>query len=173
MKMTVAKALKLKNRLASKLENVSEYITKYNSVLVGQQRLINIKGFMKNRGAIINALIDVKTLINIANAPIQSKIYLLAELKGTIVFYKGIDTAHGKKVKSSPWDDAATVCDTTAIYNMVNIQQMIEDVEKQIDDVQDVLDKHNHTMEIDVDDYYIKLLTTDLGLTSKNDCQDN
>ena len=95
MKVTLAKALKLKNRFANKLQDVSRNIVTYNSVIEGLERPLDVNALMEKRGKLVDALINLKTAINVANAPIQSTIYLMSELKSDVVFLNGLDSSDG------------------------------------------------------------------------------
>jgi len=158
MKVTLAKALKLKNRFASKVSEVSNKITQYNSIIEGQERPVDINALMEKRGKLMDGLINLKSAINVANAPIQSTIYLLAELKGELNFLRSIMTDSGKQVQVGSWGDEDKIYKREAVLDHATVQGLIEQAETDIDANQDVLDKHNHSVEIDVEDEVIKLL---------------
>jgi len=158
MKVTLAKALKLKNRFASKISEVSSNISAYNSVIEGQERPLDVNALMEKRAKLVDAVINLKTAINAANAPIQTTIYLLAELKSDAAFLKGIDTTAGKQVDRGSWGTEDKIYEKTTVVDFSTVQGLIEQAEADIDANQDKLDKHNHTVEVDVDDELLKLL---------------
>lgn len=158
MKVTLAKALKLKNRFANKIGEVSRNISNYNSIIKGQERPLDVNVLMEKRGKLVDGIINLKTAISAANAPVQSTIYLLAELKGEVVFLKGIDTTSGKQVDRGSWGSEDKIYEKDSVLDFATVQGLLEQAETDVDANQDKLDKHNHTVEIDVDDEVLKLL---------------
>ncbi len=158
MKITLAKALKLKNRFASKLGEVTNDIYQYNSVIEGQERPVDIMKLMDKRSKLQDTLVDLKTAINAANREVQSIIYTLAELKGEINFLKQIDTTNGKQVRAATWGDDDKPYSKNAVIGYEFVQKTVEETEHEIDMNQDALDKHNHTVEIDLADERLALL---------------
>ena len=158
MKITLAKALKLKNRFANKITETSRSIHDYNSVIEGKERPVDINALIQKREKLVDALINLKTAISYANAPVQKTIYLLAELKGDVSFLRGIDTSSGKQMKSGIWGSDDKFYNTEAVLDYATVKGLIEETEASIDANQDVLDKHNHTVELDVDDEMFSLL---------------
>ena len=84
--ITLAKALKVKNRLTGRLAKVQADIAAYNSVPVGQAEQVNVQTLMKTREELVGALVSLKTAINDANREAQRDIYDLAEKKATAQF---------------------------------------------------------------------------------------
>lgn len=158
MKITLAKALKLKNRLGNKLSIVSDNIHRYNSVIEGQERPVDINGLMEKRCKLVDALINLKSGINVANASIQSTIYLMGELKGELSFLRSIDTTSGKQVSRGSWGSEEKIYNKEVELDYVTVQGLIEQAEIDIDTNQDKLDKHNHTVEIEIEDEIMNLL---------------
>ena len=158
MKITLAKALKLKNRFASKVGEVNRNIQSYNSVVEGHERPVDVSALMLKREKIVDALVGLKTSISGANTPIQSTIYLLAEIKGDLTFLRGLDTSSGTQVNTARWGGEDKVLTKTSILDFATVQGLVEQAEADIDANQDKLDKHNHTVEIEIDDDVVKLL---------------
>jgi hypothetical protein len=157
MKITLAKALKLKNRFGAKISTVSELIAKHNSVMVGQDRPVDVNTLLEKRTRLVDVVINLKTAINAANVPVQQTIYLLSELKGELTFLKSVDTTSGKQMKES-WRGDGTVVDKDCVLEYSTIQGLIEQTEVDIDANQDTLDKHNHSVEIEIEDGVTNLL---------------
>src|SRR5579871_4905381 len=65
--ITLAKALKIKNRLTGRLAKVQQDIQAFNSVPVGQADQVNVPALMKTREELVGALVSLKTAINDAN----------------------------------------------------------------------------------------------------------
>ena len=158
MKVTLAKALKLKNRFANKLQDVSRNIVTYNSVIEGLERPLDVNALMEKRGKLVDALINLKTAISVANTPIQSTIYLLAEIKGELGFLRSIDTTAGKQINTGNWGAEDNIYEKSAVIDYATIQGLIQQAEIDIDTNQDKLDKHNHTIDVEIPDEVLNLL---------------
>ena len=92
--ITLAKALKVKNRLTGRLAKVQADIQTYNSVPEGQADQVNVPALMKTREELVGALVNLKAAINDANREVQRDIYDLAEKKATAQFLAGLNTRH-------------------------------------------------------------------------------
>lgn len=158
MKITLAKALQLKNRLVSKLEQISNVVSSNNSVLVGQERQVDIMEGIRRREKLVDAIISLKTSINFANIPIQSTIYLLSELKGEVIFLRNMDTTSGTQPNNGFYREGSGTLEKTVVLDYEEVQKLIEECEANIDANQDTIDKHNHNVEIDVEDSIFTLL---------------
>jgi len=143
--MTLAKALKRKNRLAQKISKFEKEIQRENSVQIDDPRKIKVEDLMKERIAIIQQLVKLKIAIFIASTPMRENILNLSELKSEIVFLQGISTKEGKV---SDYGD--TPIEYTAAFDKLYIRDRVEQCEEEIDKIQDELDKFNHTTEIDI-----------------------
>ena len=77
--ITLAKALKVKNRLTGRLAKVQADIQAYNSVPEGQVDQVNVQALMKTREELVGALVSLRTAINDANREAQWDIYDLAD----------------------------------------------------------------------------------------------
>jgi hypothetical protein len=93
--ITLAKALKVKNRLTGRLAKVQADIQAYNSVPEGQADQVNVLALVQTREQLVGALVSLKTAINDANREAQRDIYDLAEKKATAQFLAGVNTRHG------------------------------------------------------------------------------
>ena len=93
--ITLAKALKVKNRLTGRLAKVQADIQAYNSVPEGQAGQVNVPALMWTREELVGALVGLKTAINDANREAQRDVYDLAEKKATAQFLAGVNTRHG------------------------------------------------------------------------------
>jgi hypothetical protein len=93
--ITLAKALKIKNRLVGRLAKVQADIQAFNSVPEGQAGQVDVPALVQNREALVEAIVGLKTAINDANREAQRDIYALAEKKATAQFLAGVCTRHG------------------------------------------------------------------------------
>jgi hypothetical protein len=146
--ITLAKALKVKNRLAGRLAKVQADIQAYNSIPEGQAGQVNVPAFMKAREELVGALVSLKTAINDANREVQRDIYELAEKKGTAQFVGGVNTRHGPQPAVYP---NTTEVSYVAALKKADVDALVVRLEKEIDQLQDKLDQFNHVHKIEVD----------------------
>src|SRR5271163_2421896 len=96
--ITLAKALKLKNRLAGLMTKLNQDIATYNSVQEGAEQL-DVRALYEARKTVVRHLVALKVAITQANAPVQPVIYALAELKALIALLNGLNPKHGKFIE--------------------------------------------------------------------------
>jgi hypothetical protein len=152
--ITLAKALKVKNRLAGRLAKVQADIQAYNSVPEGQADQVNVPALMKTREELVVALVGLKTAINEANREAQRDIYDLAEKKGTVQFLTGVNTRHGPQPAVYP---NTTEVSYVAALRKADVDALVARLEKEIDQLQDRLDQFNHDHRIEVDGRILEL----------------
>ncbi len=145
--ITLAKALKLKNRLAGRVNKLTQDIQAYNSTQEGADRL-DVPGLYEERRVTVARLTDLKVAINRANAPVQRDIYELAELKALVGMLACLNTKHGSFVEG--------YANTGAVSYVAQLRKADADretlrCEAEIDRLQDKLDGFNATTRIAVD----------------------
>ena len=143
--MTLAKALKKKNRLTQKISKLQHEIQRENSVREDDPRKIKVEDLFNELDCKVAELIKLKIVIFIASTPMRENILRLSELKSKIVFLQGISTTEG--MVSSYGEDTVKFI---AVYDKLFVRDSIESCEKQIDEIQDELDKFNHTTTVEV-----------------------
>ena len=143
--MTLAKALKQKNRLTQKISRLQQEIQRENSVRADDVRKINVEDLLEELEVKVKELIKLKIAIFVASTPMRENILKLSEIKSHIVFLQSINTTEGKV--SNYGEDAV---EYTVVYDKLFIREQVELCEQGIDEIQEELDKFNHTTEIDV-----------------------
>jgi len=138
--MSIAKALRYKKRVVSKINKLESNIIENNSVVAGAERDFDVKTALLQREEAVRHLIDVKMAISAASAPIQRKILECAEAKSRISFYNRVPTTHGKT--PSQWEDNVT--DYEAELRKQKRDEEILRLENLIDDHQSSIDGFNH-----------------------------
>jgi hypothetical protein len=152
--ITLAKALKVKNRLAGRLAKVQADIQAYNSVPEGQADQVNVPALLKTREELVDALVGLKTAINEANREVQRDIYGLAEKKATAQFLGGLGTRHGPQPAVYP---NTTEVHYLAALKKADVDGLVLRLEKEIDQLQDKLDQFNHARKVEVDGRLLEL----------------
>jgi hypothetical protein len=152
--ITLAKALKVKNRLVGRLAKVQADVQAYNSVPEGQADQVNVPALMRTREELVGALVNLKAAINDANREVQRDIYLLAEKKATAQFLAGVNTRHGPQPPVYP---ATVEVNYVAALKKADVDGLVAALEKEIDRLQDRLDQFNHAHRVEVDGRTLEL----------------
>ena len=147
LQITLAKALKLKNRLAGKIAKLTLTVQTYNSTQEAAER-IDVRAAYEQRADLVRRLTDLKHAIARANAPIQRDIFDLAELKAEVTLLAGLNTKHGTFLEGYP--TAGTVA-YVAQFRKADVDAMTDALETKIDALQDKLDTFNAQTTIAVD----------------------
>jgi len=146
--MTIAKALRYKKRVVSKISKLESDIIENNSIVEGGEREINVKAALAQREDTVRHLIDVKLAISTASAPIQRMILQCAEAKSRISFYNRVPTNHGKS--KDRWDENLTVYE--AELRKQKKDQEVAELESAIDEFQSNIDAFNHANNVEFGD---------------------
>lgn len=144
--ISLAKALKLKNRLAGRLAKVTSDIKTYNSVLIEQAGKVNVVLLVTQRNDLVNALKEVKVAIYKANVPIIDKIFDLGEYKANVEFVNSLSTTQGKVKDVYGQTEVEYSC--TLDKSSVDLTRAAN--EKAIDAAQDALDTFNYSTKIEI-----------------------
>jgi len=152
--ITLAKALKIKNRLVGRLAKVQADIQMFNSVPEGQAGQVDVPALVQNREALVEAIVGLKAAINDANRAAQRDIYALAEKKATAQFLAGVCTRHGPQPAVYP---STTEVTYVAALKKADVDAQVTRLETDIDQLQDRLDQFNHDRKIEVDGRILEL----------------
>lgn len=147
--VTLAKALKLKNRQIQKVKETQARIESSNSFLAGSEPDFDAKALYDDLKKETERLWRLKLSINAANVPIHAAIYELAETKGLIAFLKGLDTKRGLSAVAGYMPIAPH--EYRAQISAGEVGSEIETLEARIDSLQDLLDIHNATATVEVE----------------------
>ena len=152
--ITLAKALKVKNRLAGRLAKVQADIQAFNSVPEGQADQDNVPELLRTREELVEALVGLKTAISDANREAQRDIYDLTEKKATAQFLAGVNTRHGPHPPVYP---STVEVNYVAALKKADVDALVARLESDIDQLQDRLDQFNHVHKIEVDGRTLEL----------------
>jgi hypothetical protein len=145
--MNIKKALKEKNRLVKEILDLHTRVATYNSVEVGNVRPYSAKESMELLNQKSNELVELKTKIHTANAPVYKYIFRLSELKSMIARIKNLDCNEGIVQDYYSRNRETPAVKETEI-SIVERDNMVKDMEAAIESIQDVLDNHNQITEI-------------------------
>ncbi len=147
LNITLAKALKLKNRLAGKVAKLTLTVQTYNSTQ-GTAEQIDVRAAFAERADLVRRLTDLKQAIARANAAIQRDIFDLAELKAEVTLLAALNTKHGTVLEGYPTSGQVTY---VAQFRKADVDAMTNALETRIDALQDKLDTFNAQTLVAVD----------------------
>ena len=148
--VTLARALKLKNRLAGQLSKLGGRAVAHNSNLVGAKNPYNSLDVFKEYEDVQAKLVEVKTSIQLANASIVRKIIEIGEVRSQISLLQGINVTEGPVHQSSYSSDTEIVREYVAAIGAEKRDTMIAALELDIDNLQDDIDNHNAVTKVDL-----------------------
>ena len=151
--VNLAKALKIKNRLAGELKRLQQLLVRENSKLVGASGMSELE-CVNTYIAIVettNKLVAVKTEIAKANVGIYKQINSIAELKGLIAFCATVPTNDGKIKEEAGWREATVFSEYKAVYTKASFDKFSQKASEEIDTLQDEIDVYNATTQVDLD----------------------
>lgn len=145
--MNLSRALKMKNRLVSRLNDLNRLIAENNVIIKGNKRVFDIDSLGKSREEVLDNLVKIKVLIDEANGPIREKIYMMSEFKAQVVFLRSLPTQEGR-VKTRLMSDDSNM-EYEAHLSASQIDERIRNTNNRIDELQDEIDLHNASTNID------------------------
>jgi len=141
--MKIKQALKYKKKLASKMNQEFSKVQMYNSVEEGSNRVYDVKESMQNWLRMSEELVELKTKIHLANAPVYGKIFRMSELKSQLSNLKQLDCVEGKYSDRYGRMSGEVPIIKTAEIGLLERDQMISNIEEEIEKLQEELDEHN------------------------------
>lgn len=148
-RVTVARALKEKNRVAGRLAKALNLVSRENSQDSNVPRGVDVEATYAQAKELRKRLVETKTAIALANQPIVGKIIELEEIKSEISYLNGLDVKEGVFVSNSY---NSTV--TNEFSAVIKKQQVLEEVERlqsRADRLQDELDEFNALTKVEIE----------------------
>ena len=146
--MTLATALKEKNRLAGELARNWSMIAKENSKREDVSRVIDVAEVYQKVQLYREKLVELKTKIGLANADNLERIYRLEELKNELKRLDDIRTDETSDFQEIG-DSNVKEYKRTVVFTAAQIYKMREKLQQDCNDIQDELDAYNATTKID------------------------
>ena len=140
--MNIKQALKLKNKLVTQMKEQYEIAKAHNSIEQGNPRRYSAVVAIDRAEVLTLDLIQLKTKIHLANAPVYSLIFEMSELKNQIKQLKSIPVEEGKVTERY----GSTIKEVE--LNIAERDSLIKTIEAQIEEIQDTLDTHNAKTEL-------------------------
>ena len=153
MKVSLARALQVKKRIKEDISKTSSIIQSENQIIEGNKRNYDIRLMLEKRRSLVKKLTDLKLKIEESGFPIRRAIFDLDELKSESSFLKSITTDEGKIYNRFGLAQAAVVEVHVVVINKLEVADSVKKIEQQIDELQyNVIDKHNNSTFIDIED---------------------
>ena len=144
--MNIKQALKLKNKLIKSISENTKLLQQYNTVEVGNPRPYSSTVLMVEISKATDELIDLKSKIHRANAPMFEKIFEMSELKSNIKALQKLDCTEGKSNRDRYRMESELVL--TSEVSLVERNEIIREMEDRIEELQDEMDVFNSNTEI-------------------------
>jgi len=149
-KITLSKALSLKKRLVGDIERLAKIIISNNSWRVDNEPEYDVNETYDKYVQAKKKLVDLKTAISAANAPIQGKIFQLAELKDQINTVRKIEAKKGKRLETvGRYGSESAEFEFTCAMGRKTLDEMTTILQDGIDELQADLDAFNANTQIE------------------------
>ena len=125
--MLLSKASKCKNRMIEKIQMIENDVKEYNSIPETSTQEVDIQGLVQEREELT-----------------------IAELKSKIKFLKSVPTKQGLIREENYMRGSSDPVEYKTILTKKEVDSQVRNAEKKIDILQDQIDIHNHTTEIDI-----------------------
>ena len=145
--MNIAKALKVKNRLAGEISKLQNLIRKENCCRNDNPSRVDVVGEYKKLTDTITQLVDLKTKISVASQPIFDKIINLQEAKNQINFLNSLSTKEGNE-KVAYGQNTVIDYQWISAINEEKRNKAIKNLEETINNLQDEIDTFNAQTEV-------------------------
>lgn len=144
--MNIKQALKLKNKLIKSISENTKLLQQYNTVEVGNPRPYSSTVLMVEISKATDELIELKSKIHRANAPMFEKIFEMSELKSAIKGLQKLECTEGKSNRDRYRMESELVL--TSEISLVVRNGKIKNLEERIEYLQDEMDVFNSNTEI-------------------------
>lgn len=150
MNMTLARALKEKNRLAGELNRCWALVCKENSRREDVSRTADVAELYETIHAHREALIDLKKKIGMANAGNLDRIYRMEECKNELKHLENMNTNESSDFQEIG-DSNYKEFKRNVVFTAAQVHEMKQALQRECNDIQDELDEYNATTTIEFD----------------------
>ncbi len=147
--VNLSQALRHKNRIIERMRKLEVEIARNNCVVGGTDRQLDVEAAFSELQQLHDHLVRVKLDIEKATDPIREPILRIGEACAMINFLRQLDTRHGhvrqvggSEIYEFEYDSALT---------RETVEAKIRDLEAQLDELQQRIDRHNHTTVVGID----------------------
>jgi CII-binding regulator of phage lambda lysogenization HflD len=144
--MNIKQALKLKNKLIKSIADNTKLLQQYNTVEVGNPRPYSPTILLGSITKTTTEVVELKSKLHRANAPMFEKIFEMSELKSTIKAVQKLECTEGKSNRDRYRMESELVL--TSEISLVDRNEFIKKLEDRIEQIQDEMDVFNSNTEI-------------------------
>jgi hypothetical protein len=153
-KMTIARALKEKERAARKLRAARETLSRVNSVLMGEKRPVDAQEAFETVQCLQNRYLEIKKAIAVANAGISAQLTEMLVVRAEKEYYEKLDckeaSSHGEWETAADGSRVWRTAPYDAYINEGKRQEIVAALEQRLDDLQDEVDAFNATHSVEI-----------------------
>ena len=147
--VSIARALKEKNRVAGRLAKARQLVGKENSKEKKVPRGVDVKAAYAEAKTLRDRLVAIKTAIAVANQPIVGKIVELAEVKSEIAYLNTLNVQEG--VFEEPSYVGKLVKEYDAVLKKAEVLAEVNALQRRADELQDALDEFNASVKVEIE----------------------
>jgi hypothetical protein len=147
--VTIARALKEKNRVAGRLAKALNLVSRENSQDSNVPRGVDVDATYAQAKELRKRLVETKTAIALANQPIVGKIIELEEIKSEISYLNGLDVKEGVFVSNSY--NSTVTNEYSAVIKKQQVLEEVERLQSRADRLQDELDEFNALTKVEIE----------------------
>ncbi len=153
-KMTIARALKEKERVARKLRAARETLSRVNSIVMGMKRPVDAEEIFESVQRLQNRYLEFKKAIAVANAGISAQLTEMLVVRAEKEYYEKLDckeiSHHGEWETSADGSKVLRTVPFDAYINEGKRQEIVAALEQRLDDLQDEVDAFNATHSVEI-----------------------
>ena len=147
--MKLAKALKVKNKLAGEIAKSKAIVGNHNSRQGKQEQVYDSAKEYQILEEKVERIAKLKASIAVTNSPVWHLIFILPELKGLVTMLAQLNTTNGTVVQGGSWgDDSPKETEFVAAIKRGEADILIAKLEARIEAVQEELDRFNFTTDV-------------------------
>ena len=147
--VSIARALKEKNRVAGRLAKARQLVGKENSKEKKVPRGVDVKAAYAEAKTLRDRLVAIKTAIAVANQPIVGKIVELAEVKSEIAYLNTLNVQEGMFEESNY--GGKLVKEYDAVLKKAEVLAEVNALQRRADELQDELDEFNASVKVEIE----------------------
>lgn len=146
-KVTLARALKERKRLAGQIASAVDLVSQENVKVAGVPRPFDVRAMMAGVEASVERMIALRTVICQANARLAPKLVELDEVKSMISRLQSIST------DADPYynEEQKRDIQREAVLGKKDVLDKIEAFQKRADALQDAIDEYNAKTQVEID----------------------
>ena len=147
--VTIARALKEKNRVAGRLAKARQLVGAENSTEKKIPRRVDVAAVREEARTLAERLVAIKSAIAVANTPIVGKIIELDEVKSAISWLNGMDVREGVFEESRFGE--RSVKEFEVVMGKDAVLKEVESLQRRADALQDALDEFNALTKVEIE----------------------